>query len=567
MPDRASIKKRIKDKLGLGNKLKDLVPESIFESYRVDADGRYILHGYLRIRIVRAVNLRNRDCGSCCHNLSDPYVTVHAGAARLVKTGVVMDELDPVWDEEFVAPVAHPVHELELRVKDWNAIGIDRLGTIKLPVTELLSFDESDREQRAGVHRIEYLDGMQRHGSLEYFIEYTPSWMVLEKYDSWEAPGTYFSSREGNDVKFYVNADCKLDEGAHGHQPQRCWNDIYDSLVEAKKFIYIAGWAIDHTQNLLRGDDLQNVLSESKPSPQIGELLKMKAEEGVCVCLLVWDDQTSTSYRKSGVMGTKDEHLREFFVGSRVHLHLVGIDAAESLRGKVGETLRNKVFFTHHQKTVICDDGRGDSVGYLGGIDLYSGRYDSDYPLFRSLQSHHRDDFYNGCLPQARAEFGPRQPWHDIHLQVRGPAVRDLIRNFHERWQRQASTQAELVEIPEDVSKVKNGPWKTQLLRSIDMGTAMLTATDDTEAGLRIQKYTQNGSVRGSQKASRMHLVHSEPKLARTFHSSVIGELSLKPKLGREGGVLFDRSIQDSLVHFIRRAKHCIYIEVRTSAQ
>lgn len=28
----------------------------------------------------------------------------------------------------------------------------------------------------------------------------------------------------------------------------------------------------------------------------------------------------------------------------------------------------------------------------------------------------------------------PRQPWHDLHCQIDGPAVYDILANFQERW-------------------------------------------------------------------------------------------------------------------------------------
>src|SRR5262249_34341137 len=31
--------------------------------------------------------------------------------------------------------------------------------------------------------------------------------------------------------------------------------------------------------------------------------------------------------------------------------------------------------------------------------------------------------------------YGPRPPWHDIQLEVRGPAVGDLAWAFRERWE------------------------------------------------------------------------------------------------------------------------------------
>ena len=54
----------------------------------------------------------------------------------------------------------------------------------------------------------------------------------------------------------------------------------------------------------------------------MGELLKKKAEAGVKVVLLVWDDKTSTEGRE-GMMATNDEDTRSFFEGTKVRLELV----------------------------------------------------------------------------------------------------------------------------------------------------------------------------------------------------------------------------------------------------
>jgi len=35
---------------------------------------------------------------------------------------------------------------------------------------------------------------------------------------------------------------------------------------------------------------------------------------------------------------------------------------------------------------------------------------------------------------QTTPEVGPRQPWHDLHCKLEGPAVWDLITNFEQRW-------------------------------------------------------------------------------------------------------------------------------------
>ena len=56
--------------------------------------------------------------------------------------------------------------------------------------------------------------------------------------------------------------------------------------------------------------------------------------------------------------------------------------------------------YTHHQKTVIVDADAGHYkrkiMAFVGGLDLCMGRYDSPkHPLFRTLQTVHKDDYCN----------------------------------------------------------------------------------------------------------------------------------------------------------------------------
>ena len=67
--------------------------------------------------------------------------------------------------------------------------------------------------------------------------------------------------------------------------------------------------------------------------------------------------------------------------------------------------------------------GRRDDVALLGGIDLAHGRRDD---------ADHRGD--PQTLPFAH-QYGPRPAWHDVHIQLRGPAVRDVEDVFRERWE------------------------------------------------------------------------------------------------------------------------------------
>lgn len=82
-------------------------------------------------------------------------------------------------------------------------------------------------------------------------------------------------------------------------------------------------------------------------------------------------------------------------------------------------------FGSHHQKLVLIRhrESAGSSLAFVGGIDLCHGR---------------RDDPGHAGDPQPmdrRGRYGPRAPWHDIQLEVRGPAVAQMEWSFRERWE------------------------------------------------------------------------------------------------------------------------------------
>jgi phosphatidylserine/phosphatidylglycerophosphate/cardiolipin synthase-like enzyme len=84
---------------------------------------------------------------------------------------------------------------------------------------------------------------------------------------------------------------------------------------------------------------------------------------------------------------------------------------------------------SHHQKLVIlrhptCPE---HDVAFIGGIDLSHGR---------------RDDTNHGGDHQAiklDLRFGRRPPWHDVQLEIRGPAISELDLTFRERWEDQTA--------------------------------------------------------------------------------------------------------------------------------
>ena len=79
---------------------------------------------------------------------------------------------------------------------------------------------------------------------------------------------------------------------------------------------------------------------------------------------------------------------------------------------------------SHHQKMVLLlhPGAPQNDIAFVGGIDLCHGR---------------RDDATHVGDPQRAPVgdgYGERPPWHDIQVELRGPAVADVAETFRERW-------------------------------------------------------------------------------------------------------------------------------------
>ncbi|KAI3713377.1 hypothetical protein L1987_71954 [Smallanthus sonchifolius] len=226
----------------------------------------------------------------------------------------------------------------------------------------------------------------------------------------------------------------------------------------ARRLIYIAGWSIFHKVQLVRyGDKARESI--------LGDLLKSKSDEGVRVLLLVWDDPTSKSflgYKTEGVMQTHDEETRAFFKNSSVQVLLCPRSIS-----KDAETI-----YSHNQKTVIVDADAGIKrriMAFVGGLDLCVGRYDTpEHSLFSTLNTLHKDDYHNPNYTGSTAGCS-REPWHDLHCRIEGPAAYDVLKNFEEQIPeilgitdaRYTSEKVDRIpEIPEG--------WHVQVFRSID---------------------------------------------------------------------------------------------------
>ncbi|WCJ18381.1 phospholipase D delta [Euphorbia peplus] len=546
-----------------------------------------ILHGELDIWIIEAKSLPNMDLPSermrKCFNVfesstyhcgkaqishsskknsgitSDPYVSVCLSGATIAQTRVIPNCENPLWDEHFCVAVAHPVAKVEFHVKDNDVLGAELIGILDIPVDKLLLGNLiNEWFPIVGSFKNSEKPFPELHVSIQFKpVGENPLYKdgVGVGPDYAGVPGTYFPLRKGGMLTLYQDAhvpegalpNIVLDDGT-SYQHNRCWEDMCHAILEAHHLIYIVGWSIYHHIKLVR--------EPTKPLPSggeltLGELLKYKSQEGVRVVMLIWDDKTSHDkfYLKTeGVMQTHDEETKKYFKNSSVQCVLAPRYASNKLsifKQKVVGTL-----FTHHQKCVVLDtqaSGNNRKItAFIGGLDLCDGRYDTpEHRLLKDLDSIFKDDFHNPTLPSSSKN--PRQPWHDLHCKIEGPAAHDVLINFEQRWKKAAKWR--------DFRLRKVTHWHEDALLKLDRISWISTPSPgpDGDKNVRVSeeedlenwhvqifRSIDSGSVRGFPKAVE----------EATTQNLVCGK-NLK----------VDKSIHTAYIKAIRSAQHFIYIE------
>jgi len=545
------------------------------------------LHGDLDLKILEARCLPNMDMVSerfrrcltvfsICRNpfssrrrknhqhhnkiiTSDPYVTVCLAGARVARTHVISNSQAPEWNEHFKIPLAHPVSQVEFQVKDNDVFGADLIGVATVSAKRLASGEVID----------EWVPIIGSYGkppkpdtAIRLHMAFTPcsknpiySNGILEDYGLKES---YFPLRHGGRLTLYQDAhvpdgllpEIELDEKKI-FEHEKCWEDICHAILEAHHVVYIVGWSIYHKVKLVR--------EPTKPVPEggflnLGELLKYKSQEGVRVLLLVWDDKTSHNkffINTTGVMQTHDEETRKFFKHSSVTCVLAPRYASSKLsifKQQVVGTL-----YTHHQKCVIVDtQAQGNNrklTAFIGGLDLCDGRYDTpEHRVFRDLNSVFEDDFHNPTFPPGTK--CPRQPWHDLHCKIEGPAAYDVLTNFEQRW-RKATKWSEIGRRFKRIShwhddaliKIERISWiiSPSTTVSNDHPSLWVTQEDDPENwNVQVFRSIDSGSLKGFPK--NVHMAEEQNLVCAK-------------------NLVIDKSIQMAYIQAIRSAQHFIYIE------
>jgi Ca2+-dependent lipid-binding protein len=100
-----------------------------------------LLHGSLQVSVNEAKNLPDKDKALFFSkkDKSDPYVTLEVGKTKLLRTAVILDNLNPKWMEKFRVDVASDDDEIVFHIKDKDVAGSQSLGFVKIRSVNLLA--------------------------------------------------------------------------------------------------------------------------------------------------------------------------------------------------------------------------------------------------------------------------------------------------------------------------------------------------------------------------------------------------------------------------------------------
>lgn len=263
-------------------------------------------------------------------------------------------------------------------------------------------------------------------------------------------------------------------------------------FVDARDYFWTVSAAIDMAKDVIYIHDwwLSPELYLRRPADgnqewRIDRLLRRKAEQGVKIFIIV--------YRNVGQTVPIDSSWTKH--------SLLDLHPNIYLMRSPNQLLQNTYFWAHHEKLCLVDH----TIGFLGGIDLCYGRWDTsehvlvdDSPVAFTDPSDRKEmgptqiwpgkdysnprqrDFFNLDKPYEdmydRNEVC-RMPWHDVHMMVTGQPARDLVRHFVQRWnylirQKRPSRFTPLLLPPSDLTpeQIKSlnleGTCEVQLLRS-----------------------------------------------------------------------------------------------------
>jgi phosphatidylserine/phosphatidylglycerophosphate/cardiolipin synthase-like enzyme len=148
------------------------------------------------------------------------------------------------------------------------------------------------------------------------------------------------------------------------------------------------------------------------PGTELGSTLVRLAKQGVHVRGLLWRSHPRA------VHFSEQDNLR---LASRINRE-GGLLVLDQRVRRGGSHHQKLLIVRHGPNTVRGGDVAPSDVGFIGGLDICHGRRDD------------RDHAGDPQTIELDRRYGARPPWHDLQLELRGPAVDDLSWSFRERW-------------------------------------------------------------------------------------------------------------------------------------
>jgi phospholipase D1/2 len=273
-------------------------------------------------------------------------------------------------------------------------------------------------------------------------VTYNNDWIIEHRYGSFAAPRenlrkTLSASSSSSSL---ISSPGSLPEDDFSQTVKAQWfvdGEAYfataaRALQAAKYTIFITDWWITFDIELERSKN---------PQKKLCDILKKKAEEGVQIYILLYQEMNA-------VMPNGSEFAEQQFLA----LHPENIHVMRH-RSRFSSNL----LWSHHEKLCVIDH----CVSFIGGLDLAINRWDNakhelfdvegkvwrgkDYCNVRVKDVHttHKRD-----IDLSDRTVVPPMPWHDIHCGLYGGIARDIARHFIGRWNHCRDLRSDCGSIP-----------------------------------------------------------------------------------------------------------------------
>lgn len=246
--------------------------------------------------------------------------------------------------------------------------------------------------------------------------------------------GQYFCNERPFSLPRQGNAVTLLESG------QQVFEAIHKAIVAAESFVWIADWQMAYDVELVgRG-------SPEFPGRLHNVIESIIKERPVHFRVLLYKSPTDA-------VGTFDDLVAKQINGLNKSGYKGSVRCLQ--QGSTSDQI-DSWDYSHHQKFVVVDG----KVAFIGGIDLSYGRWETpNFDVVIDPSKFTLNEMYNPCLPKLRGmtsderrkqkqfnfaePYGgklldegrqPRMPWQDVHVQIDGPSVVDIHRNFVRRW-------------------------------------------------------------------------------------------------------------------------------------